>query len=378
MNTPLWLADAGVRQLLNFVVDRLDKAEANERCLSRPIKVDSKSYPALFKAEYESEKERYWSHLEEMASWGWFQIKLNKQTLGQAKYECNPRLDALDNSRIRGVLGRPIRIKSPSEEWREAVYSKLQAPDTVREQVARYRLEIPGRSAEELVSRLNLLPALADEPFLLREVSAKLFWGQSKVLDKRQALVCATLGLEECPFPEMPVQLQVYLPKPEFNGILFIENLATFEQATREASPRFSGLALVFASGFKGSAKRLRAATGASVYFASSGTITDEATQRFSTWLTNSLQLPCWFWGDLDYSGMRILSALRKSFTGIGAWVPGYQLMLDALRQGEGHLPVAAGKENQLVLDVTGCSYADSELLPALMASGRFVDQEGY
>lgn len=378
MSAPLWLADAGVRQLLNSVVDRLDKAEAEERELSRLIKVDSKSYPALFKAEYESDKERYWSHLEEMASWGWFHIKLNKQKPGQAKYECNPRLDVLDNSSIREVLGRPNRIKSPSEAWREAVYSVLRASDAVREQVARYRLDVPGRSAEELVSKLNLLPALVEEPFLLREVSARLFWRQSKVLDKRQALVCATLGLDECPFPEMPVQLHVYLPKPGFDGILFIENLVTFEQATREVSPRFSGLALVFASGFKGSAKRLRTATGASIYFASSGAMADDATQRFSAWLTDSLELPCWFWGDLDYSGMRILSALRKSFAGIEAWAPGYQPMLDALRRGEGHFPFAAGKENQAVLDATGCAYADGMLLPELVAAGRFVDQEGY
>lgn len=378
MNAPLWLADAGVRHLLNFVVDRLDKAEANERCLSRPIKVDSKSYPALFKAEYESEKERYWSHLEEMASWGWFQIKLNKQTPGQAKYECNPRLDALDNSRIREVLGRPVRIKSPSEEWREAVYSELQAPDAVREQVARYRLEIPGRSPNELVGQLNLLHALVDEPLLLREASAKLFWGQSKVLDKRQALVSAILGMEECPFPEMPVQLHVYLPKSGFDGILFIENQTTFEQAVRDESKKYSGLALVFASGFKGSAKRLRSSTGASVYFAASGAMSEGVTQGFLAWLRGVAYLPSWFWGDLDYSGVRILASLRKTFDGMRAWEPGYQPMLEALKGGEGHEPKAAGKENQSPLNTTGCAFADSELLPTISQIGRFVDQEGY
>lgn len=375
---PLWLSDDGVQRLLNFILDRFDKAEAEGREVSRPIKLDSRSFPALFKAEYESDKELYWGHLEQVASWGWFRLKLDRQTPGQAKYECNPRLEVLDVSRIREVLGRPNRLKTLGEAWREAVYSKILVSDMVREQVARFRLEIPGRSAEELVTQLNLLPTLVDEPLLLREVSARLFWGQSKVLDKRQALVSAILGMEECPFPEIPVQLQVYLPKAGFDGILFIENQATFEQAVRDESKRYAGLALVFASGFKGSAKRLRSSTGASVYFAASGAMSDGVTQGFLSWLRGRAHLPSWFWGDLDYSGMRILASLRNSFDGMEAWEPGYQPMLEALRLGEGHEPKAAGKENQSVINFTGCAYADSELLLALAQAGRFVDQEGY
>lgn len=373
---PLWLTQAGMRQLLNFVVDKLDEAQAQGRGLARALKLDAKSFPALFKAELESDKEQHWKHLETMQAWGWIRLKLGKPQLGQADYERNPRLEVVNEPAIRGAVGRAERNKSASEVWREAVFAGLDAPETGCDLVARYLIEIPGRSADEIVARLNGLRALADEPLLLREVSARLFWGQSKILDGRQALVSAVLGMDECPFPEMPVQLQVFLPEGGFDGVLFIENLATFEKATREGSARFQRLALVFASGFKGSAARLRSATGASVYFASHGTQDAAHTAKFLGWLWGGEPQPCWFWGDLDFSGMRILAALRKTFPGLEAWQPGYGPMLEALQHGDGHQPSSARKDGQAATSATGCPYADSLLLPAIAQTGLFADQE--
>jgi hypothetical protein len=86
--------------------------------------------------------------------------------------------------------------------------------------------------------------------------------------------------------------------------------------------------------------------------------------------------MPCWFWGDLDFSGMRILAAVRRPFPTVSAWMPGYQPMHHALMRGHGHRPESAGKEAQKDLDRTGCPYADSVLLPAIRDEGRFLDQE--
>jgi hypothetical protein len=111
--------------------------------------------------------------------------------------------------------------------------------------------------------------------------------------------------------------------------VLFIENRVSFERATRDVTGRFSGLALVFTSGFKGAAKRLRTALGASVYFASHGSLEEISRQRFLAWLVDGNEIiPVWFWGDLDYSGMQILKSLRNSFNSLEAWQPGYQPML--------------------------------------------------
>ena len=174
----------------------------------------------------------------------------------------------------------------------------------------------------------------------------------------------------------MPVQLQVFLPRLGFSGVLFIENQATFEQATRDATGRYDGLGLVFASGFKGGARRLRSPTGASIYFAAHGSLEEKNTSKFLGWLRAECKLPSWFWGDLDYAGMRILANLRTVFDGLAAWWPGYGPMLERLEGGEGHSPNEAGKGGQQTIERTGCSLADSQLIPALRMRNAFVDQE--
>lgn len=376
MTAPLWLSEPGVSHLLNFLVDKLDAADAQGKQLVRAIKLDVKSFPALYKAGLEEERERQWMQLTHMVAWGWFELKTDRQQPGQAPYECNPRLAIKEEAALRQATGRPIRVRSFGELWRDAVYALPGLDDSVKEVVSRMRLEVPGRTADEIVEQLALLPTIAEEPLLLREASARLFWGLSKVLDGRQQLVAAILQVDECPFPEMPIQLQVFLPRDGFTGVLFIENLATFEQATRAGAGRYSNLALVYAAGFKGSAKRLRSATGSSVYFAAHGAMDEKQTGKFLAWLRVGTKLPCWFWGDLDYAGMHILAALRRVFCGIVAWEAGYAPMLERLLAGYGHTPMSGAKAGQLVFEATGCLYADTQLIPAMRLTGHFVDQE--
>lgn len=374
MNRPHWLNQPDVQTLLHHLVDKLDKADDKPL---RPVKLDRKNLPALFDAEFEADKEAYWSYLLQMQQWGWLAIKTDKAQPGKAQYELNPRIEIVDPALLRQVTDRPKPVKSKSQQWRDAVYAKLNVDETIRELVAGQKLEIPGKTATDIVERLNLLPSLIDEPLLLREVSARLFWGQSKVLDNRQAMIATLLNLDECPFPESPIQLQVYLPETLFSGVLFIENLATFEKASRDTSARFDSLALVFASGFKGCAKRLRTISGVSVYFAAHGHLAHQDCQRFCDWLIHdSEQLPVWFWGDLDYSGMQIIKSLRHSFEGLDAWLPGYVPMLDELRAGNGHEAIAANKSKQKPIDLTGAHYVDTTLIPALAVTGKFLDQE--
>lgn len=377
MSAQQWLQQPEIVKLLNLLVDKLDKMQTTGKAM-QSLKLDSRTFPALFDAEFEADKAYYWMQLEQMQTWGWFLIKTDRSQQGKAAYELNPRLQIIDEAAIRNVTVRPEPVKSAQQQWREAVFDRLQVDNAVKDSVAaKQKLEIPGKTAEEIVERLNLLFALGEAPLLLREVSSRLFWGQSKVLNKRQALIATILSIDECPFPEAPIQLQVFLPENDFDGVLFIENMVSFDLATRDKTGRFSGLSLVFASGFKGTAKRLRSATGASVYFAGHGSLSSTASQRFLNWLVAGGEtLPVWFWGDLDYSGMQIIKSLRNSFDELEAWQPGYQPMLKALLAGNGHAPEAAGKINQKPLENTGSNYADQYLLPALAKTGKFLDQE--
>jgi hypothetical protein len=131
---------------------------------------------------------------------------------------------------------------------------------------------------------------------------------------------------------------------------------------------------LIFSSGFRGAAARLRKSGGCSVYY-SRGSAAD-AMRMFEIMLFSNADIPVFFWGDLDYSGMAILASLRSIFPSAQSWRPGYEPMLKRLVDGDGHSPAESGKERQRVIDRTGCTYADAVLIPALKSQGRFVDQE--
>lgn len=373
---PLWLQSAPVQQLLNLLVDRMDSAEQRGSARTQSVALCERTWPALYKAQRESEKVDLWGHTVELVRWGWLTIKPAGVVRSRSGYADSPRITIANEAEVRRAVGRAQRIKSAAERWREAVCDGFQGPTEIKAAISEFRIDIPDRTMAEVVERLNGLPSLAGKPMLLREVSSQLFWGMSKVLDKRQGLVAAILGLEECPFPESPIQLQVFLPPAGYRSVLFIENLVSFERAVRSASPAFEGLALVYASGFKGSAQRLRTPDGCSLFYAARGGMSQNLRDGFEAWLFGKGSTPAFFWGDLDWSGMRILSAMRTSFIGLTAWEPGYSLMLAALTECKGHSSEAADKQGQKTLSVSGCAYADTHLIPALYSYERFVDQE--
>ena len=375
---PLWLNAEGVRELLDLLVDRLDSAEQRGSKKVQPVALTAQNWPLLHLSPFESRKEELWEHIVEMCGWGWLQVKPESALKSPSGYASLPRVTVLNEVAVREAVNRLERIKSSVEQWRDAIEKGLNASDEVKHAVGEFCIEISGRSMDEVVTQLNRLPTLAAQSMQLREASAQLFWGMSKVLDMRQGLVARLLGLDECPFPESPIQLHVYLPVQGYSGILFIENLMTFDQACRVADKRFAGLALIYASGFKGSAKRLRMPGGCSLFYAGTGALGGDITQLFEKWLFDNAdqKAPVYFWGDLDFAGMRILAAIRSTFPELVAWEPGYSLMLQELNAGRGHAPEAAEKVGQHPVDSVGCPYADEHLIPALRAGGRFMDQE--
>jgi len=374
-DAPLWLQDPGLQTFLKELVSRLDRAEGQGKPLARAVPVDARTFPAFFKADLENTREQYWTQLLQLAVQGWFHLETDRVPQGAAAYECRPRVSRLDTALLRHATGQVGRQVSPAEQWRAAVLDGLKASPEVLVQVCRYRLEVPGRSPAELVAQLAQLPSLTNADLMLREVSAKLFWGQSKVLDGRQALVAALLGVPECPFPEMPVQLHVRLPRCPAKEVLFIENLTTFEQVSRNADGALPEVALIYAAGFKASARRLRRPEGVSLYLAATGDLSPDGLAAFQDWLFGQHELSCWFWGDLDDAGMDILARLREGFPDMKAWTPGYAPMVRSLLAGEGHTPEHAQKA-QTRATLTGCPYADTVLIPALRQTDRYLDQE--
>lgn len=374
-----WLQSPAIQSLLNKLVDRLDSAEARGSASAQTVALNDATWPALYQAPMESDKEYLWEQFLKLVDTGWLQVTPPAAARSIAGYDKQPRVKVLDIEAVRQATRRPKRPKTAAERWREAIDTHLEASAEVKKAAGDYCIDMPDRDMAEVVAKLNTLKSLVGTPLMLREVSSKLFWGMSKVLDSRTGLVAVLLGTDECPFPESPIQLQVYLPQGGFNGVLFIENQMSFEQAARSTNSAFSKLALVYASGFKGSAARLRNSETVSLYFSHKGELGGDRADFFSSWLfAKNIALPVWFWGDLDWSGMRILAAMRSNFPEMQAWQAGYEPMLQSLLEGHGHSPEAADKKGQRPLVAVGCPYADGPLLTALKAKDKFVDQEQF
>lgn len=368
------------RELVSFLerlVDRMDAAELRGASKAQSVPLNIKTWPELVEARYESDKEGLWAEACQLHALGWIRLTPEAAARSTSGYARDVRVSVLNPLEVRSAVGRAERVKSAAERWREAVSEHLEGSPDTKQVVGVYCIELSGRSTAEVVQRLNDLHRFKDQPLLLREVSARLFWGMSKVLDGRQGMVAAVLGQPECPFPESPVQLLVQLPVGELLGALFIENQMSFEQAARSGSARLDGFALVYTSGFKGSAQRIRSAGGSSVYYSPRGAVSSECRGAFESWLYAKAEtFPSYFWGDLDWSGMGILRAMRMSFPNMQAWQDGYSPMLQSLFSGQGHAPNEADKHGQVPIALTGCPYADSQLIPALRSTGNFVDQE--
>jgi hypothetical protein len=289
-----------------------------------------------------------------------------------------------NEERLRAFYGRPRPGPKYSEEWRCLVQSSDLDGD-IKTAISDLSVSIPGRSAIEVFRRLISIRALYDrrETLYLREVSSRTFWGLSKFLDNRSDLVAALLGLAECPYLAQPIHLNIYFAGA-FSWILFIENKTSFERAIRDAREallhgRFSpyaGAALIYSSGFMGTAGRMRKSSGSRAFYCLDAVSNANQVEVFDAAFYSDIDVNAAFWGDLDHAGITILSSLRTNFPSARAWEPGYAPMLARLGAGEGHCPEEAKKAGQKPVASTGCCYADGVLIPALAKHGRFIDQE--
>lgn len=373
-----WLEHPVVRELLDRLIDYTDDIPTSERSRAVGFRVTADTVPALFSPAAPGDDDYIWCLIEKLKENGWIDIRLAKVRPGIPSWERNPYVTLVADSEraVRTILGREERRVSEYERWRTALEAvKHRFPGSV-ERLGSQPLRVPGKTPEQIVERLSgILDLARGESLYLREASARLFWGLSKLLDNRGEAIAALLGVPTCPFPEKPILLHVRLPSLPPDGVLFIENETVFASACERPSPVTQSLFLVYAAGFKTAAKRMCLPRGAAPYFYGLRH-NDDLIQAYMAWLRGEAQLSVHFWGDLDYSGMAILKALRDGFPQMMAWQPGYLPMVDRLRRGEGHSPEAADKEGQIDPVKTGCGYADLVLLPEIRDTGLFLDQE--
>ena len=331
--------------------------------------------------------------LDDLCSTGWVALVLNPPRQFATFTDRNPRVELQDFEALAAWAGytpqaqrwQPLWLEHLAAHWASLETLRPSDPKAVLDYLARNPLtlleELPLEEATRSLDGLRSL-CLSGRTVPLREASAQVFQGRSKVLDSREDLL-RLFGAAPGQFQEAPIQLLVALPNSarSFDNVLFIENLVTFERMADRHKPGWESSLLVYAAGFRGSAKRLRTRDGCRLYLRTSlprlqGT--PEYVQGVEDWLFGSTIVPVSFFGDLDYSGMQILASLRGVFPGAAAWVQGYEVLANILAQGGGHTPASASKDMQTDPGSTGCNLADQYLLPLVRQHSRFVDQEAF
>jgi hypothetical protein len=368
---------AGVARALLEKADR-SRGEANVR-----LRLDPKVAPQLHGASDGEALRLCEMLLQELAASGWVHLILAKAREFQSFTDRNPTLELLDFASLADWAG----YESRHAAWDRKFLAFLRAtPETFFNANRTALFDYLGRSPlwalegiefSQAVSCLLELSELcmSGVSLPLREASARIFQGRSKVLDSRQELL-RLLGAKGDQFTEPPIQLLVAMPD-RFDHVLFVENLVTFERMADHRHPTWARAVLAYAAGFKGSARRLRSPKGSRLYLrAKEQGDAAETGEAVAAWLYGRSELPVHFFGDLDYSGLQILSGIREGFSGAQAWQPGYARLAEVLRAGGGHLPETADKEGQAEPGPVGCAYADDVLLPLIRSTGRFVDQE--
>ncbi len=346
----------------------LDKADAGRMRLQ--LKCGPKETPELYDFADQSQVDLVWDDLQQLAHMGVLDLKLRRQRTGYNVYD-DGRIDLVYEAegKLREWLQRP-GFDPQYHLWSTALQKYQHIFEDEGDALKMNVLQFPGRSYGQLAGAFASIVGVLTRPMTLRQLSAKCFWGNSKFLDHSEGLIRATFPSLFHNLLPRPVLLPVYLPD-DLDQILFIENQDTFVALLQRALP---GVGLINMGGFRGTAQRVREPGQA--IFSFIGEPSAAIRKQFEAfWLGNN-PVTAYFWGDLDYSGLRILAALNMVFPGVQAWEPGYKPMLEFLAEGHGHISAAAQKEKQVKPGVIGCNYADYVLLPAIELHQSFVDQE--
>lgn len=365
------LENPGARRVLRTLLER--QYGTAERSRAAYLRLTAERMPEFGPGHGMGEADAAWDALKAIEAAGFLRFDPQKPKVGVAAYEQAPMVRLVEEKATEAceLLGLRFGKDAWTLEWESLCSSATWLSEPSRLLLAARPHRIGQRMPMEVLGGWKRLmdPTLAGQH--IRSAASLAFWRLSKELDHRLELVNALrvgAGLEA--LRDTPILLMIRPHQPPSDGILFIENQSVFDDAVRGHIPAASPYALVYASGFKATASRVRHPNTASVY---------PADEQFSRWLfSDRNDVPTYFWGDLDYSGMAILKALRASFTNLQAWEPGYRPMLADLLSGGGHYPQEADKEDQRRPGAPGCSFAETELLPAIEAQGRFVDQEGF
>jgi hypothetical protein len=366
---PQWLdEEAEISSLLHAALDRFDRQRGVDR--QRRISLAVRDHlPSLGRAD--AAADQTWSLILELARRGVLAIRKPAGSLYDVDWQGAKVTFAPEVEETLRVWLRRDWTEPAAMAWRRAIERHAPKFHDAGAALLSQRIVIENRSADDIVAALA---AAADmrTPMTLRQLSATVFWGDSKVLDERGELVAALLP--HLKILDRMLVIAVHLPE-RCKGVLFIENQDTYTAAAAGTPAAAVEFALIYLAGFRGTAARVRNRSGALLHYAGPGL--RELGSLFDAWWYDGGAAfgPVWFWGDLDFAGMQILKSLRSRFEDLEAWPVGYEPLRVQLGIRGGHGTRVDDSKGQIDPVLTGCAYADSVLLPAIRRRGR-IDQE--
>lgn len=253
--------------------------------------------------------------------------------------------------------------------WSQVV-DKSSLSSKLKEVLIAKPIEITNKSYQDIIQNIEMRLPLIKKEMTNRQISSFLFWGLSKKLDNRKDIVSILEGNPPA------VMLNVCGISHDFSEIIFIENYDTYVDYI--SKKKLESTLIVYSAGFSTSAIRIRDKAGCSLHYSNQDKLDRNNRMKFESWLfkESSEQMKVLFFGDFDFSGVSIFSALRNSFPEMVMYRNGYDLMLKEIENGNGHLPEMASKENQIDPRIINDIYCDEIILPAMREYG-FYDQEG-
>ncbi len=376
LSAPFWVQDHdGVRRLLHKFIDQLDKGQQT-KVFAKP-----NSIPELF--DFDNNADALWSVIDEKLhiEHGVISIDLKRKLASTDQKYLNARLTFSQDKEplVRAWLGRPALVPY-HQQWQTALAehsNDLSNPQAFSSPIKSNDLT----AAQILAGFVNAESELAatkssQQKISLRTLSARCFLGDSKFLDQRRQFVEHALPLAKEVLQPRAIMMSVYLPKT-LQMALFIENFDTFRSTVRavEKSRYSDQVAVIYSAGYRSSAAMIR--DPGHSQFVTINHATETEYSAFTDWWFSARQdVPVLFWGDLDFEGMGILKSLRAKFENAMAFQAAYQAVLEHHQHGVCHAQTNAHKGQQVDPVSTGCSYADTVLLPAIRSAKAFTDQE--
>lgn len=362
------LRNEDISKVLNKILDKLDNIAVLHRTNKLTVLIDDKTFRALYEPMEINDDIELENNINLLIKEKIFDLQQNK------KSECLPLCDKKAKLIFNDEFENSLRIfydrEINTDSWEDNLEEYFSKDSELYRLLKNNPFKIEGKSNKEIIEKLSIWIQKENKSTSQRQESARCFWGLSKIFDKRDEFN-NYFGLES-----MSVTLLIHSKSECIKDILFIENLDTFYSAIESSNSIFDNFVLIYSSGYKLGAKRIRNRNGSKMFFTDDCVFSIEGKKEFISWFyfEKEMNIDTFFWGDLDYSGIDILASLKSNFPNLRAWEEAYSRMIDALDFG--HPPIMAKKENQREPRVTGCHYADDILLPALKEKKFFLDQE--